>query len=216
MTLARWQSDQDTLLTDLLFTTNLSHREIAKMLDVSELMIKQRIEYLSLKWVRRYKGNVSRGQSAITQLLRTILPGEKVLTEEPLGERLFLDVYCPGYKMGIEYHGRQHFEYVKHFHSNIDGFHASMYRDERKEEICKDLGIALVVFRFNDRLDEDTVVARLIDAIKNTPLPQKENKKGLKGNHFYEQRLERQRSYNREQYRKMRNIRKTNKPRLSI
>lgn len=205
MTMPFWSQDSDDCLTDLLFTTNYSVAEIAKQMQVSSTFIMSRIKDLDLGWVKRYKGNLSRGQGALTHILRKLLPGEEIRTEEPIGSRLFLDIYCPKYNLGIEYHGRQHFEYVEHFHGDLQGFKESQQRDEKKMELCKDLGIVLVVFRYNDSLDEDIVYNRILDAIKNTPVVEQvpTTKRSIKGNAWYEARKQQRRDANRAAYREI-------------
>lgn len=198
-----WNSYNDTLLTDYVFDTNLSTREIAKEFEVSELQIKKRIRDLNLGWVRRNNGHLSRGQAALTSIMRKLLPNEKIVTEEQIGDKLRLDVYCPSYKLAAEYHGRQHFQYVQHFHGDKEGFYASQQRDEKKAEICHNLGIALIVLRYNDCLDEDSVFDRMLEAILNAPEIEPEVKKTIKGDPYYEAQKQRQREYNKQAYRKM-------------
>lgn len=164
-----WGDYEDGVVTDYVFDTNLSTREIAVEMAATDIEIKQRIRELGLSWVRRRNGHMSRGQAALTQIMRKLLPGEKVVTEEPVGERLLLDVYCPGFKLAAEYHGRQHFLYVEYFHKDKQGFLDSQKRDERKQELCDQLGITLVVFRYNDVLDEDMVFDRLVAALREPP-----------------------------------------------
>lgn len=198
-----WDEYEDSLLTDLVFDSNLSVREMAKDLDATEVEINKRIRELGLSWVRRNKGQLSRGQAALTAMMRKLLPNEKIVTEEPLPERLRLDVYCPSYNLAAEYHGRQHFQYVQHFHGDKDGFFASQKRDERKAELCEEMGIALVVFRYNDILTEDAVFDRLLDAIRYAPQAVKAEKKSIKGDPYYEAWKQRQREWRRENYKKM-------------
>lgn len=198
-----WTEYEIDCLTDLLFDSNLSHMEMARELDRTEVEITRQIRELGLSWVRRSKGHISRGQGALTTIMSKLLPGEKVVSEHPIGERLRLDVYCDRYKLAAEYHGRQHFFYTQHFHGDKYGFEESQRRDERKIEICKDLGIALVIFRYNDTLTEDVVYNRMLDALRSTPLVKEEKIPTYKGEPFYEARAARQREYRREQYKKM-------------
>src|SRR3990167_1958624 len=134
-----WSDYEDSLLTDYIFDSNLSPREIAKEFGTTEIAVRKHIRELGLSWVRRRKGHASRGQAALTSIIQKLLPGETITAEEHIGERLKLDVYCAKYKLAAEYHGRQHFSYVEHFHGDIEGFRASQRRDERKIELCKDL-----------------------------------------------------------------------------
>jgi predicted transcriptional regulator len=200
-----WTEYEQDRLTDLVFSSNLSTLEIARELDRTELEVTKEIRNLGLSWVRRKKGHVSRGQGALTAIMQKLLPGEEIRTEEPIGDRLRLDVYCPRYQLAAEYHGRQHFFYTEHFHGNIQGFYESQARDEKKIEICRDLGIALVIFRYNDTLSEDVVYERMLDALRNTPIVEKEkdNVPTYKGNPFYEASKIRQREYRKQQYQKM-------------
>lgn len=191
-------------LTDLVFETNYSSAEIAKELDCTKKEVVTQIREIGLSWVRRNKGHASRGQAALTYIMRKLLPGEKIVTEEPIGERLRLDVYCPRYNLAAEYHGRQHFYYTPHFHGDMEGFRQSQLRDERKLEICQNLGIILVVFRFNDHLAEDVVYERLLDAIRNAPQHEEDSKESrYKGDPYYESQKERAREYRRMAYQRM-------------
>lgn len=201
----------DLVLTDLLIETNRTLKEIASDLNCPEAWVRQRIRELSLGWIRRSRGGASRGQAALTSIFKKLLPGEEVRTEEPIGDRLRLDVYCPGYMLGAEFHGRQHFEYTQFFHPTLEDFHAAQRRDERKVELCGDLGIALVVVRYNDDLSENAVYERILRSLATTPAPPAKEKKTLKGNAAYETYKRRQREYNRLVYQKMKSTRKHGK-----
>lgn len=205
-----WSAYEDDRLTDLVFDSNLSTREMAMELGRTELEVKKQIRTLGLSWVRRSKGRVSRGQAALTYIMRKLLPGEKVVSEEHIGDRLRLDVYCPKYKLAAEYHGRQHFFYTEHFHGDKYGFYESQARDARKEELCRQLGITLVVFRYDDHLSEDSVYERLLDALRSAPAAEDEVKSqgALKNQPIYQDYLNRQRAYRREQYQRMKAYKK--------
>lgn len=196
------ETDED--LKDFLFTTNKSFREIAEDLGQTEVWVRKRVKDLGLGWVRRSRGYASRGQAALTHLIKRLLPGETVISEHCIGERLFLDIYCPGYQLAAEFHGRQHFEFSLFFHGTMEKFKESQARDMRKEELCKEKGIALVVFRFNDTLTEEAVFDRLLDAIRSaSSSTEEEALPKFKGNKYYENFKQRQREYRRESYRKM-------------
>ena len=202
--------DEDSVIKDLLFNSNMSQKEIAAELDVTEYRVAKRIKAMGLTWVRRKNRKLSRGHAALFHMLQRIVPNEKVVVEYPVGERLRLDIYCPAIKVGIEFHGRQHFEYVEHFHSDKQGFLDSQKRDLRKEELCAEQGIALVVFRYNDNLDEDVVFQRILDTIRSTKPAEPETgmrQVKYKGNAYYEASKQRQREWRKAQYRKMKNTR---------
>lgn len=205
--------NEDNILIDYLFNTNLSQREIAKEMGWSEYKVSQRIKALGLGWIKRSNRKLSRGHSALLSLMQRLLPGEEVTTEHHVGEQLRLDIYCSRYKIGAEYHGRQHFYYVDHFHGSMAEFLASQDRDQRKEELCKEQGIALVVFRYNDELNEDTVFNRMLEAIQAAPKPspKKETVARYKGNPYYEASKQRQREYRKKQYQRMKQQQKKRK-----
>ncbi len=179
-------------LMDLLFDTNMSLAAIAQELEVSETTLSKRMREMGLTWIRRKDRKMSRGQSSLTATLQKILPNERIVNEEQIGEQLRLDVYCPSYRLALEYHGRQHYEYVSRFFDTYDDFVRAQQRDERKAELCKEQGITLVVFKYNDDLSEDIVYQRILDAIRSdvteAPTRRPEKKRpSLKGNPVYEE-----------------------------
>jgi hypothetical protein len=60
------------------------------------------------------------------------------------GHNLELDCYNHDLKLGVEYHGKQHYEYVPYFHKNKEAFYNQKYRDELKKRMCKDNAIVLI------------------------------------------------------------------------
>jgi hypothetical protein len=67
------------------------------------------------------------------------------LKNEKTGSNLEIDIYNDDLKLGIEYSGRQHYEYVPHFHKDHNAFLEQKYRDEIKEKKCKENGIKLII-----------------------------------------------------------------------
>jgi len=155
-------------LLDLLLDTDLSVPDIAKELKTPQVEVQKQIKDLGLSWIRRRDRKMSRGQAALMQITKRLLPGEEIINEYHIGEMLRLDIYIPKYKLCIEYHGRQHFEHIVRFHPTIDDYEKALKRDERKIELCKEQGITLVAFRYNDQLSEDIVHDRLLGAIRNS------------------------------------------------
>ena len=113
---------------------------------------------------------MSSGAQALKDLLFSIYGKNVRLVEElGLGERLRLDFFLPDYGLGFEYHGRQHREFVEHFHGDAHGFREAKRRDSRKVDICAEKGIALVVVWFDQEMSEiwlrDTI-ARAVSDLK--------------------------------------------------
>jgi hypothetical protein len=184
----------DSVIVDLLST-----REIAVRVGVPHEEVKTRIAFLGLDWVRA-RERMSRGHAALFSIMEKLLPGEDVVTEYSIGERLKLDVYCPKYQLAAEFHGQQHFAYVEHFHGDMTGFLDSQRRDARKIEICQEKGVALVAFNATDKMTEDAVFRRLLVAMQDMdPMTHEEKVKRI--DPYREAQLERQRKYRKQTYR---------------
>ena len=61
------------------------------------------------------------------------------------GKRMELDGFCEELQMAFEYHGAQHFEHVRHFHRGYKSLEQRKIDDVRKELLCKEHGIRLLV-----------------------------------------------------------------------
>lgn len=195
---------KEAVLKDLLFESNMTLAEIANRLYISRSELNTLLKRNGLSWVKRNNRKLSRGHSALTQMMQRILPNEEIVNEFHIGERLRLDIYCPSYNLAAEYHGRQHFFYSNHFHGDLDSFKESVERDKRKEEVCREKGIALVVFRFSDELSEEAVFRRMLEAIKATPKVETvRDKKTFKGNHYYEKVKKQNKDYRKAKYREL-------------
>lgn len=107
----------------------------------------------------------SEGQRRVEEIVRTLLPQEEIKFEYHVGNRLRLDMYLPRLKLGIEYHGSQHFEFVSHFHKTKEKYLEAIQRDFEKIEACNKLGIAVVIFNYDDKLTQDFVFSKISDAL---------------------------------------------------
>jgi hypothetical protein len=160
------EEDDINFLTDLLFDTSLSISEIAKQLDVSIPEVNKKINSLGLSWLKNSRKKMSRGQTALTMIMQKLLPGEEIINEHHIGDKLKLDVFCPKYKIAAEYHGRQHFYYTSRFFESKYDFEQAQKRDEKKAQYCIDNGIALIVFRYNDLLTEQAFYDIMLTEIR--------------------------------------------------
>lgn len=57
---------------------------------------------------------------------------------------LEIDCYNHELKLGIEYQGKQHYEFVSFFHKNYEAFMNQKYRDELKRMLLKQNGVTLI------------------------------------------------------------------------
>lgn len=198
------EEDDVQFLIDLLLETSLSISAIARELDVSVNEVNKKINQLGLSWLKESRKKMSRGQTALTQIMQKILPGEEIVNEYHIDDRLRFDVYCPSYKLAAEYHGRQHFFYTSRFFESKYEFEEAQKRDEKKVEYCKDNGIALIVFRYNDSLTEDSVYNRMLEAIRSSDyISDKKQRKSLTDNAFYNEAKKKNSEYRKSLYRKI-------------
>lgn len=207
----KWEEEVDDteLMIDLLFETSLSLNEIAKEINWPLAKVNQKINQLGLSWLKESRKKMSRGQTALTNIMKKLLPGEKIVNEFYLEDKLRLDVYCPSYKLAAEYHGRQHFFYTAKFYDSKYDFIEAQKRDEKKLELCKKEGIALVVFRYNDNLNEDSVFGRMLEAIKESPYVKEEKQKNnLYNSDFYKEMKKKKSEERKRIYRAMKESKK--------
>ncbi len=199
-------------LIHLLFETNQSFSSIAQSMELSINELNRTLKKLGLYWVKDHRRKMSKGQTVLTSIVKNLLPGQKIINEHHLGERLKLDVYCPSYKLGFEFHGIQHFKYSPLFFESKEDFIEAQKRDEKKSILCVEQGIVLVVFRYNDNISEQNVYDRILDAIKNTSedklLIKKIKKPSIKQNQMYQKAKKIRSERNKKYYKKMKEQKK--------
>ena len=91
-------------------------------------------------------------------LLKEVFPHNIILKEYYVkyrGTRLFFDFYIKDMGVLIECQGRQHDEYVSHFHGDKAGFIEQKKRDNLKREYCENKSFTLVEVRSEDELDKE-------------------------------------------------------------
>lgn len=107
------------------------------------------------KDISKYKRTGSRagskGEQRLGEKLDQLFPGMIYEQFPCVGMRLRLDFYVHLLKVAFEFDGRQHDEYVSHFHKSRQKFQASRVRDWDKEEWCRINEIRLI------RVNEDTI-----------------------------------------------------------
>jgi hypothetical protein len=60
------------------------------------------------------------------------------------GRNLELDCFNAELKIACEYNGRQHYEFLKHFHTNVSAFHKQQTHDKKTRELCIKNGVFLL------------------------------------------------------------------------
>lgn len=66
------------------------------------------------------------------------------LMNEITGKPLEIDCMNDELKLGVEYNGRQHYQFVPGMHKNYDAFRNQQYRDDIKRRLCKENGYTLI------------------------------------------------------------------------
>lgn len=99
--------------------------------------------------------------------LSSLFPNETIIKHDrkTLGG-LELDFYLPDLNLAFEYMGRQHFEinYIKKrtiYIQTKEQFEAQKFRDNKKIGLCKEKGITLIHFNYDECLSEQDVIKKL-------------------------------------------------------
>lgn len=68
----------------------------------------------------------------------------------------YFDFYIPAYNLVLEYHGRQHYEYVDYFHHTVEEFEHRKEKDilKREEALKKGINYISINHKLHNHLDE--------------------------------------------------------------
>ena len=104
--------------------------------------------------LRNREGCKSNLQFECGQLLKKHFPFDSILEELYIPDGFYLDYFLPLRKMAFEINGRQHDEYVEHFHGSKKGFARAKSRDVNKARWCLINNIDLYVVYSVDDMKE--------------------------------------------------------------
>lgn len=80
-------------------------------------------------------------------------------------------LFFDGYKLVVEVHGRQHYEYVPYWHKTPDQFERRKRLDAYKARMVRTYGYSLMVIRYDEPVTPEALTARLGDlGIKPEPV----------------------------------------------
>lgn len=71
-----------------------------------------------------------------------------------------LDIFIPDFPLAIEYHGQQHFEPLAFF-GGEEALKETKRRDARKARKCKDHGVRLIIWRFDEPIELSLLESKL-------------------------------------------------------
>jgi len=103
----------------------------------------------------------------IYDLLKEIFPHNIIIKEHYVnykGSRLFFDFYIKDLNIVFECQGRQHTEFVEHFHQDRDGFFESLKRDNLKKEYTEIDKIPFVIIEYNENINKDKLLQKITKA----------------------------------------------------
>lgn len=142
----------------------------------------------------------SKDQRILYDFLYELYPGQDVIYEYMLYElNQRIDLYIPHLAIAIEYHGRQHYEFVPHFHKNIEEFKRAVKMDRQKSEYLYMHGIKLIEIPYNNMVTTKEELLQIIDSqdyplnIEVKPLPTSSVKRD---DFLQQQKQQRKESYN--------------------
>jgi hypothetical protein len=79
--------------------------------------------------------------------------------------KLPYDFYLPDHNLAIEFQGIQHYQFVKRFHRNIDGFELQKKKDKIKRNYCKSNNIPLLEITYDQINDIEDIIERRLKKI---------------------------------------------------
>jgi hypothetical protein len=107
-------------------------------------------------------------------LLKELFPYNVILKEHYVnykGNRLFFDFYIKDLGILFEIQGRQHKEFVEHFHQDRAGFFESKKRDSLKIEYTETNKIPFVEINYDEKINKNMLLRKIIkaqsEALKN-------------------------------------------------
>ena len=114
---------------------------------------------------------MSKQANEIYDVLIKLFPLGTVMKEEYInykGTRLFFDFYIKDMGVLIEIQGRQHTEFVKHFHGDKKTFDKQKHRDNLKiAYVQEDARLCLVRFNYNEKITDEAVKKKIYNALKS-------------------------------------------------
>lgn len=100
--------------------------------------------------IKTRRKNASALHRKVLGLLREAFPAMRIFEDQSVevnGRKLFVDLFIRDLGVCIECHGRQHDEFVPHFHGTRVEFQRSQERDRAKKQALVDAGYAFLEVR---------------------------------------------------------------------
>lgn len=144
-------------------------RMIELKLDGYNVTNEPELEIIADNLVREELGFPAIGEKWITEtelyrIIKSLFPNQEVIHHyrDKWLEGLELDIYIPGKKLGVEYHGEQHFMAIDAW-GGEEGLEKTEERDIKKVNACKHNNVQLIVFTYEEEISLRNVKAKLIE-----------------------------------------------------
>ena len=106
----------------------------------------------------------------VYEVLRELFPNNIIVEEEYVsyqGKKLFFDFFIKDLGILVEVQGKQHTEFVKHFHKERYNFIGQKRRDNLKVAYVQDNSkLSLVKFSYNEKITSDLVRNKIFNALR--------------------------------------------------
>ena len=76
----------------------------------------------------------------------------------------YFDFYLPAYNLVIEFHGKQHYQFIDFFHKNIEYFKYRQEKDNLKKITCLDQGVNYLSIKYNLYNDIYFILSKILDS----------------------------------------------------
>lgn len=102
-------------------------------------------------------------------LLKSTFPYCNIIKEYSVkyqNQQLYFDIYLKEYNLLFEIQGRQHSEFVSHFHGDKQGYIASKKRDNLKIAYCEENNLTLIAINYDEVINtKEDILKKINEAI---------------------------------------------------
>lgn len=136
------------------------------ILDVRNRDIKKEAEEYIRDIVDYPKNKKWVSETYLYTVIKTLFSNYRIEREysPPWLNKMRIDIYIHTLNIGIEYQGQQHYKPVDIF-GGEESFIKGQERDKLKKQLCKENGLKLIYFKYNEILTEDAVLSKIKKAI---------------------------------------------------
>lgn len=98
----------------------------------------------------------------MVELIKELYPDKFIVTNtRGFLDGLEMDCYIPSLKLGFEYNGEQHYNWIQAFHKTKEEFKAQKERDILKNKTAEEKGITLITIKYDDPLNKDLILHKI-------------------------------------------------------